>query len=91
MNLPAGSKHYYRLPVSAGQTYIITWEDGSSKDADGSVDCTAWQNDGTAIFTNVSYGYTSPRAFTATTAGYVTVEVKNTNSSTAYDYQIYYF
>jgi hypothetical protein len=90
MSLSAGSKHYYRLPVSAGQTYSITWENGSSQDTNWYISCTAWQNDGTAIFTDARYGYTSPRSFTATTAGYVTVEVKNNNSSTGYDYQIYY-
>jgi fibronectin type 3 domain-containing protein len=90
INLPAGSKHYYRLPVSAGLSYTITWENGSSQNANGNVECTAWQNDGTAIFTNAYNGYTSPKAFTATAAGYVTVEVKNTSGSNSYDYQIYY-
>jgi hypothetical protein len=90
INLPAGSKHYYRLAVSAGQSYTITWQDGNGKDAGYYIQCTAWQNDGTAIFTNVSSGYTSPKIFTAAAAGYVTVEVRNTSSSTSYDYQIYY-
>ncbi|MDR2020973.1 MAG: InlB B-repeat-containing protein [Treponema sp.] len=90
MNLPANAKHYYRLAVSAGQNITITWENGSSQNVYWNVRCTAWQNDGTEIFTNAYEGYTSPRAFTATAAGYVTVEVKSTSGSTAYDYKIYY-
>jgi fibronectin type 3 domain-containing protein len=88
MNLSAGSKHYYRLPVTAGQNVTITWENGSSQNAN--VPCSAWQNDGTAIFTGSWNGYTSPRAFTAATAGYITVEMANTSSSTSYNYKIYY-
>jgi hypothetical protein len=90
INLPASSRHYYRLTVSAGQRYTITWENGSSANADWNVYCTAWQNDGTAIFTDATYGYSSPRTFTAAADGYVTVEVKNTSNSTGYDYKIYY-
>jgi fibronectin type 3 domain-containing protein len=89
MNLGAGQKHYYRFSVNAGQGYMITWENGSSGNADYYVRCSAWQNDGTAIFTNSYEGYTSPKVFTASTGGYVTVEIENRNSSTSYNYKIY--
>jgi hypothetical protein len=90
INLPGGQKHYFRLPVTAGQGYTITWQNGSSQNADYYVRCSAWQNDGTEIFSNAYYGYDSPKVFTATVTGYVTVEVRNASSSTAYDYQIYH-
>jgi hypothetical protein len=91
MNLPGNAKHYYRLAVSAGQSYTITWENGNSQNANNDVRCSAWQNDGTAIFTNAYNGYTSPGNFTATAAGYVTVEMRDASGGTAYDYQIYYW
>jgi hypothetical protein len=91
MNLPGNAKHYYRLAVSAGQSYTITCENGSSQNADFYIRCAAWQNDGTTIFTNAYEVYTSPRNFTATAEGYVTVEVRSPYSSNAYDYQIYYW
>jgi fibronectin type 3 domain-containing protein len=88
-NLPAGSKHYYRLAVNADQGVTITWQNGSSQNADWNIRCAAWQNDGTAIFSDASNGYTSPKVFTAATAGFITVEVSNIHSSASYDYQIY--
>jgi hypothetical protein len=91
MSLPGNAKHYYRLAVSAGQSYTITWENGSSGNADSYVRCSAWQNDGTAIFTGERYGYTSPKVFTAAMSGYVTVEIANASGSTSYDYQVYYY
>jgi fibronectin type 3 domain-containing protein len=90
MNLPAGSKHYYRLAVTAAQGITITWQNGSSQNADWYIRCAAWQNDGTAIFTNATNGYTSPQVFTAAQEGYVTVEVSNVHGSASLNYQIYY-
>jgi hypothetical protein len=90
MNLSGGQKRYFRLPVTAGQDYTITWEDGSGDNAGYYVQCSAWQNDGTEIFTNAYNGYTSPKVFTATATGFVTVEVRNASGSTAYDYKIYH-
>jgi hypothetical protein len=89
MNISAGSKHYYRFEVTAGQGITITWENGSSQNADGSIRCAAWQNDGTEIFTYAASGYTSPKVFTAATAGFITVEVSNIHSSASLNYQIY--
>jgi hypothetical protein len=91
MNLPAGSKHYYRLAVTAGQGITIIWENGSSQNADYSVQCTAWENDGTQIINRAPNGYTSPKVLTITSAGYITVEVGNWSSSTSYNYKIYYY
>jgi hypothetical protein len=91
MSLSGGQKHYFRLPVTAGQGYTITWEDGNNQNANYyDVRCSAWQNDGTEIFSNANNGYTSPRVFTATATGFITVEVRNASSSTAYDYKIYH-
>jgi fibronectin type 3 domain-containing protein len=89
LSLPAYSKHYYRFAVSAGQSYTITWQNGSGSNTSSYVRCTAWQNNGTAIFTD-AYGYSSPRTFTAASDGYVTVKVENTYNYSIYDYQIYY-
>jgi fibronectin type 3 domain-containing protein len=90
MSLPAGQTQYYRLPVISGQTYTITWEDGNSANANYYIRCSAWQNNGTEIFGNANDGYSSPKAFTASMAGYITVEVKNISGSTGYNYKIYY-
>jgi fibronectin type 3 domain-containing protein len=90
-NLYPNTKDYYRIAVSAGQRITITWQDGNNQNASNYIRVSSWQNDGTAIFTGASYGYTSPKEFTVTGAGYVTVEVNNSSSSTSYDYQIYYF
>jgi uncharacterized repeat protein (TIGR02543 family) len=90
VNLPAGSKHYYRLAVNAGQGYTITWQNGSSQNADWNIRCAAWQNDGTAIFSDAASGYTSPKVFTSAATGYITIEVTNIHSSAGFDYQIYY-
>jgi fibronectin type 3 domain-containing protein len=93
-NISAGSKHYYRLAVTAGQGITITWQNGSSQNTDGNLRVSVWQNDGTAVFTDGAYyargGYTDPLVFTAAAAGYVTVEVRNGHNSNSYNYQIYY-
>jgi fibronectin type 3 domain-containing protein len=92
-NLSAASKHYYRLAVTAGQGITITWQNGSSQNTDGSLRVSVWQNDGTAVFTDNGYyargGYADPLVFTAATAGYVTVEVRNGHNSNSFNYQIY--
>jgi hypothetical protein len=89
-NLYPKVKAYYRLAVSAGDRITITWQDGNNQNASSYIYVSAWQNDGTEIFRSVRNGYTSPREFTVTEAGYVTVEVNNDSGSTGYDYQIYY-
>jgi uncharacterized repeat protein (TIGR02543 family) len=90
INLYPNTKHYYRLAVSAGQWITITWQNGSNANVNSDIRVSAWQNDGTAIFTGEWSGYTSPKAFAVTGAGYVTVEVNNSSGSTGYNYQIYY-
>jgi hypothetical protein len=90
VSLLGDAKHYYRLAVTAGQDITITWENGSSQNADYYVRCAAWQNDGTQVFSDQINGYTSPRVFTVATSGFVTIEVRNAHSSTSYDYKIYY-
>jgi fibronectin type 3 domain-containing protein len=94
LSLAAGSKHYYRMTVNSGQQYTIQWQDGGNipQNVNSSIRVSAWQNDGTSIFSDIRYdGYTNPKVFTATASGYVTVEVNNASSSTSYNYQIYYF
>jgi fibronectin type 3 domain-containing protein len=90
-SLAAGVKHYYRLPVNAGDSHTIQWQNGSDAELSNYNSVSAWQNDGTVIFTNASNGYSSPQVFTATTTGFVTVEVKNNHGSASYNYQVYYF
>ena len=86
--LAASAKHYYRFPVTSGQSYTIEWQNGNNQDAHSYIRVSAWQNNGTVIFTNQNYGFTNPRVFTATSTGFVTIEVTNTWSSSL-DYQIY--
>ena len=92
-SLNSNTKHYYRLAVTQGTSYTIEWQNGSNQNLGywDSVRVSAWQNDGTSIFSGAYDGYSSPKVFTATASGFVTVEVKNDNSSTSYNYQIYYY
>jgi fibronectin type 3 domain-containing protein len=99
MNMTSGGKYYYRMAVTAGNSCTIEWQTGRENDgatvtaAAGGVSwvyVSAWQNDGTAIFSNVNNGYNSPKTFTANSSGYVTVEVKQDNSYTG-NYAIYYY
>jgi hypothetical protein len=89
INLPGYSKHYYRLAVSTGKDYTITWQNGNGQNAGSYVQCTAWENDGTEIFGNATYGSASPETFTAISDGFVTVEVANAGYTNC-EYQIYY-
>jgi fibronectin type 3 domain-containing protein len=89
LTLSPSAKHYYRLEVSAGNSYTITWQNGNNENADYYIRASAWQGDGTPIFSDSNYGYTGPKVFTASVSGYVTVEVKNAHSSTSFNYQIY--
>jgi hypothetical protein len=84
-------KHYYRFPVTSGESYTLTLENGNSQDASSDIRMAAWQNNGTTIFTNAYSGYTAPRAFTAAATGYVTVEVNNVYGSTRLNYMAYFF
>jgi len=89
--ITGGTKHYYRFSVASGQSYTIEWQNGNNQNT-GSYDIlvSAWQNNGTSIFTNIRYdGYTNPKVFTATASGFVTIEVSPYNTSTNCDYQIY--
>jgi fibronectin type 3 domain-containing protein len=92
-SLSAGSKHYYRLAVNAGDGITITWQNGNNQNTDGNLRVSVWQNDGTKVFNDDAYsargGYTNPLVFDATMAGYVTVEVRNGHNSNGYDYKIY--
>jgi hypothetical protein len=85
-NLQAGAAHYFRLAVTAGKSYTITWRNLSGGNANGR--CTVWQNDGAQVFTS----NTSPstRTFTASVTGFITVEVQNSSSSNSLNYQIDY-
>ena len=91
LSLTAGDRHYYRLAVSQGQSYTIEWQNGNNQNYGSYVYASAWQNDGTLIFNDANNGYTNPRVFTAATTGFVTVMVRNSSSSTSYNYQVYYY
>jgi len=92
LSLPGRQTHYYRLEVIQGNTYTIQWQNGSNQNIDGwrGIYVDAYQNDGTSIFTNAYNGYTSPKVFTATATGFVTVRVRS-DSDSAQNYQIYYY
>ena len=91
--IAANTKQYYRFSVVSGQSYTIEWQNGNNQDLGrwDSVRVAAWQNNGTSIFSDAYDGRASPRVFTATATGFVTVEVSNGSSSTSYNYQIYYY
>jgi hypothetical protein len=90
MTIEAGAYHYYRLAVTSGEQYTVTWENGSAGDSDYYYTrAAAWQNNGTSIFINAANGYTSPKVITASSDGYITVEIKNTHSSNSYNYKVY--
>ncbi|MDR0553293.1 MAG: hypothetical protein LBG76_00635, partial [Treponema sp.] len=96
LSLGAGVKHYYRLAVTAGSSYTIEWQNGNNQNTDDWwFRISVWQNDGTLIFGDTEYhargGYTNPLVFTAASTGFVTVELRNGNSSNSYNYQIYYY
>jgi fibronectin type 3 domain-containing protein len=96
VSLGASAKHYYRLAVTAGSSYTIQWQDGNNQNTDDWwFRISVWQNDGALIFGDTEYhargGYTNPLVFTAASTGFVTVELRNGNSSTSYNYQIYYY
>jgi fibronectin type 3 domain-containing protein len=96
MNMPTGAVHYYRIAVTAGTSYTVEWQDEASHDGTTVTSrinycrVSAWQNDGTSIFSNANTGYTNPRTFTASSTGYVTVQVVP-NGSASGNYAIYYF
>jgi len=90
--LSASNKHYYRFAVNAGSEYTIEWQDGNNADPGGwnwGLRVSAYQNNGTSIFSEEIAGYTSPKVFTATATGFVTIVVRNGNGSGIQDYQIY--
>jgi fibronectin type 3 domain-containing protein len=90
MSISAGAYHYYRLRVYKNQQYTIVWENGSAGDSDYYYTrAAAWQSNGTSIFSNAANGYTSPKVITASSDGYVTVEISNTHSSNSYNYKVY--
>jgi len=90
LSLPASGKHYYRLAVTQGNSYTIEWQNGNNQNTAYYFRVYAWQNDGTTIFSDSRDGFTSPKVFTATATGFVTIEVQNRESSSQ-DYQIYYY
>ena len=90
--IAGNTKHYYRFSVASGQSYTIEWQNGNNQNTGWSpgIRVSAWQNNGTSIFSNGSDdGYTNPKVFTAAASGFVTVEVSSYNVSINYDYQIY--
>jgi len=96
LSLATDNKHYYRFAVTAGQSYTIEWHDGNNKnmsDTTRSFQVTAYQNNGTQIFSRGYYdgnGYSNPSVFTATTTGFVSIKIENTSGSSR-NYQIYYY
>jgi fibronectin type 3 domain-containing protein len=94
--MPSEAKHYYRIAVTSGTSYTVEWQDEASHDGTTVTSrisycrVSAWQNDGTSIFSNANTGYTNPRTFTASSTGYVTVQVVP-NGSASGNYAVYYF
>jgi hypothetical protein len=100
MTFSYGQSQYCRLPVTKNSQYTIEWQDGNGNDTGGGyysqihLYVSAWQNDGTSIFANATDGYTNPRVLTASTDGFVTIEVKKGRDlaeTATFDYKIYYY
>jgi len=94
LSLAASGKHYYRLAVTKDSSYTIEMQNGSNQNTPRYFNFSAYQNDGTQIFSRSgydgSYAYTNPPVFIATANGFVTIVVENGTSS-AQNYQIYYY
>ena len=87
-----GKKQCFRFGVASGQSYTIEWQNGNNQNTpSGYIYVSAWQNNGTSIFSGAYEGYTNPRLLTATASGFVTIEVRNGNASNSCNYQIYYY
>jgi len=92
LSLAAGAKHYYRLAVTQGNSYTIEWQNGNNQNTSNNIEVSAWQNNGTSIFSRAyGNGYSNPRVFTATASGFVTIEVLSDHPSASQNYQIYYY
>jgi fibronectin type 3 domain-containing protein len=89
-SINGADRQYFRLAVIQGQSYTIAWQNGIGGNTDLNIMVSAWQNNGTPIFTNArNDGFTNPRVFTASGTGFVTIEVRNGHSTTSFNYQIY--
>jgi hypothetical protein len=101
MTFSYGQSQYYRLPVTKNSQYTIEWQNGSNGNTSSGgyfwyayLLVSAWQNDGTVIFSNAWDGFTAPKVFTANTTGFVTIEVKKEpilSDTATLDYKIYYY
>jgi len=72
---------WYSFSVVNGATYYVWWNDSADGDSTKTLDVKvdAKYSDGTAIFTGVDSGWTSPQSFTANSTG--TVKLKAASSS----------
>jgi len=91
LSLAASGRHYYRLAVTQGASYTIEWQNGNNQNNGSWLAVSAYQNDGTAIFSNQYNGYTNPRVFTATATGFATVVIWNEYNDRIQNYQVYYY
>jgi len=84
--------HWYRINVTAGQTYYIWCQDSDSGstyyDFNAKVD--AFYDGGTNIFYGADNTYTTPKSFNATTTGIVYIAVYARNYIDFGDYRIAY-
>jgi hypothetical protein len=74
-----GQAHEYRFYAEEGKTYYVSWNDYYNGDNSATANIyvsAAWRSGDTAIFTNASSGYTSPRSFPASKSGYVKITVR---------------
>ena len=71
---------WYSFSVTSGTTYYVWWNGGYTGFGDGTktldIKTSAYYSNGTAIFTAVNQGWTSPRSFTASSSGTVKIKVE---------------
>jgi hypothetical protein len=92
--LTAGvAANYYSFTVSSGTVYYIEWDDFFNGSDTYTVDIkvSASYADNTVIFTEIDTSYNSPRSFTASKSGVVTIKAEAFSFGTTGTYAIRYY
>jgi hypothetical protein len=89
-SLPLGESQDYRIYVSSGYTYTITWEDSDSGYSSCDIVVSAsWQDSGSTIFNRADTEL--QKSFYASSSGYVIVTVQGYSSAQYGNYRIRYY
>jgi uncharacterized repeat protein (TIGR02543 family) len=90
----SGTAVWYSFNVTSGTTYYVWWNGGYSGYGNGTktldIKASAYYSNGTAIFTGINQGWTSPRSFTANTSGTVKIKVEPFSSGSTGTFAVAY-